>query len=893
MQFDSNLRLRLLVGSALLSLTAAPAFAAPKSDTAAPAAQAPVPEVAAPDDQNGIADIIVTATKRETNLQKTPISISVLDAKGLSDRHVLSLFNLADGSIPSLRVATFEARQSALTIGIRGIVPYDQNQTARDGGVSVYIDGVALGKTQGLNAALFDIERIEVLKGPQGTLFGRNTEGGALSLVTKAPTGVLGGRVVGGVGNYGQRNAELHLDLPAFYDISLKFDGVYQHQDPTVRDPLSGSTGWNFYDRVGGRAAARWQPISGFTADFAYDYARDENTPNFSQLLSYNPNGLPVGTYTNPNTGVAGTSLFLQNTGTVSTACGGTITPGQLVTSSDGSMSTRIGCIAPRAPIQGVHPERQYVSDVGVPQQPSLDITHGVSANLKYKLAPWLELRSISAWRGVSTDQWDNSGGTARSTFVPNANVSRYSLSFLRQHQFSQEFQAVGSIPQFDYVVGAYYFTEHATEYAATPVSNQFNATGTATTVRSPVIDSSVTGAITSANSGYQQYAASCNNTLATIVPQFANSCQFITRASEAYDHNYSVFGNLTYTPSGLDFVHLTAGGRYTKDKRRGRLYVINNRADLNPINVVANSVATPFLFSNSISRFDPMFNLAVDASRDIHFYAKYATGFRAGGANDRSQRFDAFGPEAVKSYEIGAKMDFLDHRVRLNVAGYIMDRSNTQFDFDFFDTDSSSPTANAHIEQTKNAGNSKIRGIEADITVKPIRSLTLSASYAYTYWKAPSASYSITSGGTTVSSPLQQLYIVYTPTNAASGSLDYQLPVQIGDATARLHLDANYASSQYSFQLEPTKTDASFVVNGRLSLVDFAINDHNKVTVAVWARNLLDTTYVYRRSAANSSPVQNFNGPTLVSTNYGGILGTYGNFNNPRTWGLELAAKF
>ncbi|MCH4554345.1 TonB-dependent receptor plug domain-containing protein, partial [Aestuariibaculum sp. L182] len=87
------------------------------------------------------------------------------------------------------------------------IVPYDQNQTARDGGVGVYIDGVALGKTQGLNAALFDIERIEVLKGPQGTLFGRNTEGGALSLVSRAPTGVFGGRMTAGVGNYGSRNA--------------------------------------------------------------------------------------------------------------------------------------------------------------------------------------------------------------------------------------------------------------------------------------------------------------------------------------------------------------------------------------------------------------------------------------------------------------------------------------------------------------------------------------------------------------------------------------------------------------------------------------------------------------------------------------------------------------
>ncbi|MEG3146019.1 TonB-dependent receptor [Sphingomonas sp. RT2P30] len=857
-------RLHLMLGGALLATTATAAFAK-EAPAPAPAAAEPAQPAADAPDASQIGDIVVTATRRETNLQKTPISISVLSSEAIQDRHVLSLFNLADGSVPSLRIATFEARQSALTIGIRGIVPYDQNQTARDGGVSVYIDGIALGKTQGLNSALFDIERIEVLKGPQGTLFGRNTEGGALSLVTKAPSGEFGGRVVAGVGNYGSRNGELHLDLPAYANIALKFDGVYQHQDPTVKNPLSGSTGWNFYDRKGGRVAARWKPVEGLTADFGYDYAKDENSPNYSQLVSYNPNGYTVGTFTNPLTGAVGTQLFLPGTpaGIAGTACGGTIAAGA---------ATPI-CIAPKAPIVGVHPERQYVADVGVPQQPSVDITHGFSANIRYKVAPWLELRSITAWRGVKTDQWDNSGGPERSSFSPNTTgangfFSRYSLSFLRQHQFSQEFQAVGSIPQFDYVIGAYYFTEHATEYAATPLTNQWNINGTAYTIRSPIFAGNVNSGN---NSGYQQTDPACINALTTLFP---NSCQFITRDSEASDHNYSLFGNVTYTPDGLDSVHITAGGRWTKDKRHGRLLVVNNALQ-------------PFAFENSVSRFDPMFNIAFDATPDIHLYAKYATGFRAGGANDRSLTFNAFGPESVKSYEIGAKMDFWEHKARLNIAGYIMDRSNTQFDFDLFDTTGGSPTAGSHIEQTQNAGTSKIRGIEADLTVKPMQDLTLTASYAYTYWKAPSAVNSITGGLP------QQLYIVYTPNHAASGSIDYSIPVGDAGTKVRLHLDANYASSQYSFQLESTKTDSSFVVNGRLALADIAVNDHNKVTLSVWARNLLDRTYIYRRSSANSSPVLNYNGATLVSTNYGGILGDYANFNAPRTWGLEVAAKF
>ena len=98
------------------------------------------------------------------------------------------------------------------------------------------------------------------------------------------------------------------------------------------------------------------------------------------------------------------------------------------------------------------------------------------------------------------------------------------------------------------------------------------------------------------------------------------------------------------------------------------------------------------------------------------------------------------------------------------------------------------------------------------------------------------------------------------------------------GNGTSvRLHLDANYASSQYSFQNEPVKADASFVVNGRLALADMPVGSNgNKATFSVWARNLLDTTVIYRRSAANDK-----------------VLGDYGNFNAPRTFGFDATLNF
>ena len=252
------------------------AFAA---DAAEAAAEAPA-------ENTGITDIVVTATKRETNLQQTPIAMNVVNDQLLQDRHVQSLYDLADGAVPSLRVATFEARQSALTVGIRGIVPLDANQPAREQGVGIYIDGVYLGRQHGLNAALFDVQRIEVLKGPQGTLFGRNTEGGALSIVSRAPSGEFGGRVSAGYGNYGAYTGQLHMDLPEYKGFSLKVDAVKQYQGATTKNPMPGQTGWNYYDRTGARLALRWKPTSDITNDFSYDVAKDQNSPFYRDRKS-------------------------------------------------------------------------------------------------------------------------------------------------------------------------------------------------------------------------------------------------------------------------------------------------------------------------------------------------------------------------------------------------------------------------------------------------------------------------------------------------------------------------------------------------------------------------------------------------------------------------------
>jgi iron complex outermembrane recepter protein len=856
---------------------------APAADTSAQDSTAPTADESTTDsstDLTQISEIVVTATKRETNLQATPISISVLGAETIKERKIQSLLDLADGGVPSLRVATFEARQSALTIGIRGIVPLDANQPAREQGVGIYIDGVYLGRQHGLNAGLFDVERVEVLKGPQGTLFGRNTEGGALSIVSKAPSGKFEGRVEGGVGSLESYNGSVHLNLPEVAGFSIKLDGVIQRQGDVTTNPLSGQAGWGRFYRKGGRVAVRWQPTDNITNDFAYDVARDENTPFYSQLLNYNPNGCLSGGTTNS----AATPPIAIPAGS---AC---VTPGTAFTSSSGTVRP----VLPGVIING--DTLQRTADIGVPQQVSVDKTHGFSNTFKFKVSPEFEFRSITAWRGVDVAQYDNSGGAHRVPIVvpgcaavssTACNFSRYSLADLRQRQFSQELQAVGTIGSLDYVAGLYYFYEHVSDDAATPNSVRINGYTTAGQT------TGITFTPLSLCTGGAPIAG-------TIGPA-TNGCPTIDRASEVVSKSYAAFGQVTW--NATDALHITVGGRYTSDKKKGVLHVSRGvNYDANPLIAAANGYAP---LNEKWNRFNPLVTIAYDLSDTVHGYAKYATGYRAGGASSRTSDYRPFNPEDVKSYEVGLKADFWDRRARFNIAGYIMQRKGSQVDLSTIQPANGSAFNNL---VTFNApGTTKIRGIEADLTVKPVSGLTLNASYAYTYTDIPlvPVTYSefgptgIATGNTTTVN--QKFYIVYTPRNAASGSIDYQIPIGNDDTSVKFHLDANYSQATQSFDQFSTKADASFIVNGRLSIIDIPMSNNGaKLNIGIWSRNMLNEQHVYRRDPSNSLPSVQSNraGTTVVPNllvvgNNGNILGDYGNFNLPRTIGIDASIKF
>jgi len=230
-----------------------------------------------------------------------------------------------------------------------------------------------------------------------------------------------------------------------------------------------------------------------------------------------------------------------------------------------------------------------------------------------------------------------------------------------------------------------------------------------------------------------------------------------------------------------------------------------------------------------------------------------------------------------VKSYEVGIKSEFLDRKVRLNLAGYIMDRKDSQVDFNFFIPQPNNTIRNT-LETVNADGNTKIRGIEADLTVKPIDRLSLGLSYAYTYTRVPAARNTVQEALNGNGVPVfQNVFIVFTPKNAVSGTVDYSVPIGAGSTELRFHFDGNYADPMYTFDNEPVLSDKSFIANARLSLADIPMGQGGqKLTVAAWARNLFDEQHIYRRSAANYA-----------------TLGDYGNYNPPRTYGIDATVSF
>lgn len=383
-------------------------------------------------------EVLVTARKKEESLQDAPISISAFSGAALEDRGVTSLMEIQDFT-PNLvfqNNPSFGGASSAASVYIRGIGQKEFLPTV-DPGVGLYVDGIYVARSVGAILDLIEIDRVEVLRGPQGTLFGRNTIGGAISITTKKPDDVFAGSIQGTFGSDDRMDGKAVVNIPIADGLYSRFSIASLNRDGYVEREFDGEE-LGDDDTLSARMAVLWEASDDIDVNFSMDYTEDrENGPAVS-LIGINYAG-PIDPDTPP-------MATIHNVG-ANLAAGGPEAP----------------CIIPpvtgtiNEAVPGCYDDRYVVDkDKNLGTAPVYSDTDlfATSLQIDWQINNHLQLRSLTGYRDLDSEfARDGDGSPHRiSAFVDK----------LEQDQFSQEFQLLGD--SFDgslnWILGAYYFSE-------------------------------------------------------------------------------------------------------------------------------------------------------------------------------------------------------------------------------------------------------------------------------------------------------------------------------------------------------------------------------------------------------------------------------------------------
>jgi len=253
----------------------------------------------------GLDEVTVTAQRREQSLQDVPISISAFSAEQMITRNIVDTYDLVR-NVPNLTGNANVGVGTSTSLYIRGIGNAESIATF-DVPVGTYVDEVYISRQNQNNFGMFDVERIEVLRGPQGTLFGRNTTGGAINIVMRKPGTEQRGYVEAGVGRFGLKQFRASVDMP-LSDRFLTKISAYKVEDNGFATQLSTGIDYNDRDATGARVDLRFLPSDSVTADLVVEYIDDRNT-NFLNVVGADDRriinnrmvqGALVGTFTGP-----------------------------------------------------------------------------------------------------------------------------------------------------------------------------------------------------------------------------------------------------------------------------------------------------------------------------------------------------------------------------------------------------------------------------------------------------------------------------------------------------------------------------------------------------------------------------------------------------------------
>ncbi len=655
----SQLRRQVMLGGAvwagaLWALAGAPASA--QDETAG--------EQASESDQGNA--IVVTARRREESLQETPVAISAFNAEMLEERQVLQTQDL-ERITPSLQfkpAGQLSGNSAASVVFIRGVGQLDPT-AAVDPGVGVYIDEVYVGRAVGSTIEFGDIAGVEVLRGPQGTLFGRNTIGGAVLVRTREPEiGEFSGRARVRVGSDDWFEGFAALNVPLGETAAARVSGGFRKRDGYVIRTFDGLDLGN-EDVVALNAAFRWEPTSTFDVSLRADYTdRDEN-------------GAPF-TFAGINESAPVAAIV-----SVAAGCPGATIPFAPLVPGD----PRFG--APSVPLiddprcANDFQARGNFGNGGTADVVSKSEVWGFSGTARYEVADGVTLKSITAYRSTEARGVRDADNTPFVMITTDVGAE--------SDQFSQELQLQYDRGIVSAIVGGYYFDEDTRERATVPLAFPPSP---------PVIGSMLAG-----GPGSRDLQVSDLET--------RSIAAFGEISVEAAD-GLELSGGLRYTED-----------RKTYQGTVLNLFPAT-QPDPSPLPTLAIPEGGPlFIYSRPFR--DTFSSLTGSASVRYAFndwlngYVSYARSFKSGGFNTRYNAPPPgnvpvpFDEETVDSYEIGAKMDF--GRGRLNLAAFQADYTDIQLIF-----------RQGVVPLLFNAGEARIRGFEAEASYRPVGGLVFDA---------------------------------------------------------------------------------------------------------------------------------------------------------------------
>jgi iron complex outermembrane receptor protein len=796
---------------------------------------------------NTLEEITVTAQKRSENVQDVPIAITAfsentLRAKGITDLHGLS------GLVPNVNLdqgSPFSGSNSVLSASIRGI-GQDDFAFNLDPGVGVYVDGVYFARTVGANQNLLDVERVEVLKGPQGTLFGRNTIGGAISIVTRTPGDEFALQGQATAGSFNRRDISVLADIPladnllSTITVSSQFQDGYQRRipyhspTPYVSDPVGAlhNAGSNeAFDTQGGtdqqviRGKLLWRVTDGLTATFTGDWTHTDQPATANTVLE---------TVTTGPSAVFGAFynlclLGVQFVPTAPLVCGPRNTVGTPLWQANLNPNTARLLYGP-AVVNTGNIDTTYATGQNFDKLDS----YGASANVDWELNPDFKIRSITGSRRL---HWASGLDTDGSP------IDFFETSFAEgQHQFSQEIQFIGDLldSSLNVVGGLYYFDE----------------------------------------GGYIHDFVT-----------FGGGLLQIDGPNTLDTKSYAAFLHADYKVT--EKIGVTLGGRFSEDKKsftggqqdlNDFFYKLGNFASsCYPYNASASLIGAPASLTcqqalgfpnpanhyqmypigenhQNFNEFTPTASVQYHFTGDVMGYASYAKGFKTGGWTTRltaplppGSPAQTFGPETDQTYELGLKSEWLDRQLIVNTAAFLSHYDGIQLTYQI----STSPV-------TENAGNAEIKGLEIEMESLLGNNFSLNGSAGYMDAKYTEVSKfaAATTGA----------YLPKTPKLKLSLSPDAHTHLGNG-ATLRVGVDFTHTSEMYNdVQNTPLlKRPKEDMVNASAALV----SPNGKITFTVGGLNLTDRRFITTGQ------------PQIA----GGVV--YGTYNAPREWYATLGVKY